>query len=298
VVRRSVIIFLLGLVVNGFPFGLLWDVPFSWSSLRIPGVLQRIAICYAVSSLFVLRWDGVRDRLLAIGGLLAAYWLAMLLVPVPGYGPGVLDPEGNLCRFIDMRVLGSHTWEFAPAEGFDPEGILSTIPAIATTLFGTLAGSWLRSGRAPSRTATGFAAAGVVLVLGGALADIWFPINKNLWTSSYVLFTAGCASVAFALLYWVVDVLGWQRWSHPFRVFGSNALSVFVGSELLATLLWIVPVSVAGQEGLTLHDFLYGRYFFPLGSPPVVSLIFAIVFVVFLYMFAWVFWKRRWIIKI
>ncbi|MBP1658594.1 MAG: Heparan-alpha-glucosaminide N-acetyltransferase, partial [Bacteroidetes bacterium] len=146
VFRRALIIFGLGLFLNGFPFGLVSTHDFSWATIRIPGVLQRIAICYLIASI-IFMYTGVKGQIGWVIGLLVSYWLMVKLIPVPGFGTGILEPTGNLCWYIDSQLLAGHTWRGAPVPGFDPEGILSTIPAIATTLLGVLTGHWLRSDR-------------------------------------------------------------------------------------------------------------------------------------------------------
>ncbi|MCC6396917.1 MAG: DUF1624 domain-containing protein [Bacteroidetes bacterium] len=298
VVRRSAILIMLGLVVNGFPFGLFGDAPFSWSTIRLPGVLQRIAVCYAVAGAMLILRAGRGARIWTIAALLIGYWLAMILIPVPGHGSGLLEPAGNLCWYIDSSLLGSHTWTYAPAEGFDPEGILSTLPAIATTLLGTLGGDWLRTEREGVEKTRRFLVTGAVLIAGGLLANTWFPINKNLWTSSYVLYTGGWAFGCFGVLYWLVDIRRWKAPVTPFRVYGSNAITVFVVSELLATVLWILPASLREGQQLSLHDEIYERAFLPLTSPPVASLLFALAFVLALYILALVMWRNKWFVKI
>ncbi|MGB6121827.1 MAG: heparan-alpha-glucosaminide N-acetyltransferase domain-containing protein, partial [Bacteroidota bacterium] len=179
VLRRSAIIFGLGLLLSAFPFGLVPGHDFSLASLRIPGVLQRIAICYLVASLIVLN-TSLRGQVIWLLALLVCYWLAIMLIPVPGYGAGLLEPTGNLCWYIDSHLLAGHTWSGAPAPGFDPEGILSTIPAIGTTLFGVLTGHLLRSGLSREEKTVWMFVGGNALLLAGVILDIWLPINKNL----------------------------------------------------------------------------------------------------------------------
>jgi predicted acyltransferase len=293
--RRSLIIFALGIVVNGFPFGI--GAPFDLATLRIPGVLQRIAICYLVVSLLVLF---TKPKTLAAWalGFLTAYWLLMKLVPVPGYGAGVLDPVGNFCWYIDSSLLGGHTWLYAPAQGFDPEGIVSTLPAIATTIFGVQTGYWLRSDRSPQVKAVGMFLFGYAMLLIGLIADIWLPINKNLWTSSYAIFMGGWALISFSTIYWLADIKQWERFGTPFRVLGLNAITLYVASELLGTLLWVIPA--AGPDGAmtTLHDAMYGRWFASFVAPANASFAFALVFVLIFYGLGWFMWKRDWIIRV
>src|SRR4051812_9801377 len=214
IIRRTVIIFALGLFLVGFPH-------FNFATTRIPGVLQRIAVCYLIASLIFLntKW---RAQALIAAALLLIYWAVMKLIPVPGFGAGNLEMEGNLAAYVDRQLLGGHTWK--PL--YDPEGILSTIPAVATALCGVLTGHLLRSGRAPAEKAAAMFVAGLSGVIAGWVWNFWFPINKALWTSSYVLFTAGLALQFLALCYWLVDIKGYRAWAKPFLIFGTNALAV------------------------------------------------------------------------
>ena len=251
VLRRSAVIFLLGIVLNGFPW-------FDWATLRIPGVLQRIALCYLAAALVYLA-TGWRGQAWAAAGLLLGYWALMTLVPVPGYGAGDLGKAGSLAAYVDRTLLGSaHLWQ--QAKVYDPEGLLSTLPAIATTLLGVLAGGWVVAGRSPKAVAAGLAVAGLAAAVLGAGWGLWFPINKALWTSSYALFTAGLAAVTLSGCYWLVEARGFRRWAWPFAWFGVNALALFFLSTLAAKVLLLVRV---GPEATRLHAWLFERLFAP-----------------------------------
>lgn len=264
--RRALLLCALGLALNAFP-------NFSdLGSLRIFGVLQRIGLCSFAAGLVVLA-TGVRGQIATVGTLLAGYWAFMMLVPVPGHGAGVLTPEGNLAAWVDGRWFAGHLYR----DGFDPEGLVSTLPAIATTLLGALAGRWLRSGAAPHRKTLGLVAAGVVLAFAGELAGAWFPINKQLWTSSYVLLTAGLGCVVLGLAYEVVDRRGWQRMAAPFVMLGSNALAIYLLSSLGARLLELCQVS-AGDSCESLRLFLYEHLFAPWAGAEAGSLCFALAY--------------------
>jgi predicted acyltransferase len=267
VLRRSIVIFGLGLILNGFPW-------FDWATLRIPGVLQRIAVCYLVAAAIYL-FTSTRVQAVIAVVLLLGYWLVMTLVPVPGYGAGDLSPAGNLAAYIDRAVLGPHLWQYAKV--YDPEGILSTVPAIATALLGVLTGTGLRGGRSTDVVAGRLAIAGIAGIVAGELWGFWFPINKSLWTSSYVLLTAGLALIALALCYWLVEVRGLRRWAVPFAVLGVNALILFFLSTLMARLLSIIRV---GAERHSLHTVLFESVFAPLASPVNASLAFAVTYVI------------------
>ena len=196
--RRALVIAALGLFMAAYPY-------FDLTTVRIPGVLVRIALCYlAVWATSRLGGPAVQAAIAAV--LLTGYWYLMTRVPVPGGGPPTLDPETNLGAWLDRLLLDGHLWR--QSRTWDPEGVLSTMPAIATTLLGLLAGGWLRSERSGNRKTAGLLAAGLLLVLLGLAWGTSFPINKNLWTSSYVLFTGGMAAYLFGLLYWTCDVRG------------------------------------------------------------------------------------------
>jgi predicted acyltransferase len=264
--RRAAVLFALGLVLHGFPNYL------DLSGLRIPGVLQRIGLAYLVASAMVLY---LRRSGMIIGtvALLLGYWAVMMLVPVPGGRAGVLEPGMDIGAYIDRAVFGAaHLW--SASRTWDPEGLLSTLPAVGTVLLGVFAGEWLRSGRTPARKTTGLIVAGIAGVVVGLLWHPLFPINKNLWTSSYVVFTAGMACLFLAACYWLIDVKGFRRWATPFVIFGVNAIAAFFLSGLFARVITMIPVA-----GTTLKGFIHTHVFLPLLSPVNASLAFAIAFV-------------------
>jgi predicted acyltransferase len=293
--RRSIIIFALGIIVNGFPFGV--GAPFSWSTLRIPGVLQRIAICYLAATVIYL-YSRVTAQVVWAAGLLIVYWAAMLFIPVPGYGAGVLNPVGNLCWYVDSHLLAGHTWIYAPAEGFDPEGILSTIPAVATTLLGVLTGSWLRSERQPEEKTAWMFVAALPLLIAALILDMWLPINKNLWSSSYVLLMGGWGLLCFGAFYWLIDVKKDGKWLLPFRIFGMNAIVLYVVSELLAITLDVVTIPGSDGHAVSVHGIVYSEVFASWLSPQNASLGYAILFVAVLFGLGWVMWKKQWFIRV
>jgi predicted acyltransferase len=236
--RRTLAIAGLGLFMAAYPY-------FDLTSVRIPGVLMRIALCY-LAAWGIRRLGGSAFQALVAAVLLVAYWYLMTRVPVPGGIPPNLDPETNLGAWVDRRLLAGHLWK--QSKTWDPEGLLSTLPAIATTLLGLLAGEWMRSDRSANRKTGGLLLAGLALVLLGLAWGASFPINKSLWTSSYVLFTGGMAGYLFGLLYWIADVRGYRAWCRPFVIYGRNAILVFVASGLLAKTLALVKVN--GPEGV------------------------------------------------
>jgi predicted acyltransferase len=291
IIRRAIILFGLGLLMNWAPF---FDL--DWSKARIPGVLQRIAVVYCLASLAYLHLR-TRGRAWLTAGLLCGYWIALKLVPVPGFGAGDLSPQGNLAGFIDGAVLGSHTWSEAPGRG-DPEGILSTLPALATALIGILSGELLRSSRQPREKLYWLLIAACVGISGGLLMATWLPINKNLWTSSYVVFTAGIALALLGGIYLLVDIKGWDRWARPFLVFGLNSIAAFVGSGLLARVLLKTRWESADGSAVSLHRWLYETCVVPLFPDYWASLAWAIANVMVWLCVAGFLYRRRILIKI
>jgi len=297
VFRRAAIIFGLGIFLAGFPFGLLFGHQFSLENIRIPGVLQRIALCYLIASAIFL-WTSLRGQIAWIVGLLAAYWLMVKLIPVPGYGAGVMQPTGGLCWWVDSNILAGHTWRGAPVMGFDPEGIVSTIPAIATTLFGVMTGHWLRTKRSVEEKTVWLFVAGEFLMLLGAILDMWLPINKNLWTSSYTIFMAGWASVIFAMFYWLIDVKGYKKWALPFNIYGMNAITVFVLSGLVAKTMGLIKVTQDDGTLISLQRHIYTHMFVPIASPLNASLLYAICFIGVMFVVVWFMWRMKWFLKV
>jgi predicted acyltransferase len=288
-VKRFAILFLFGLVVNGFPY-------FHLGTLRIYGVLQRIAICFLLASLLYL-WDRrPTSKIVLAAAALLGYWLLMRWVAVPGYGlPGrdipLLDKDANLVAYLDRRIFPGRLYEGVR----DPEGLLSTLPALATTLFGMLTGMWLRTTRAASSKCWGMLLAGVVLLSGGLLWNVWFPINKKLWTSSFVLFNAGVALILWAICYWAVEIKEWKRgWTYPWLVFGMNAITAYVFSELLASALWAIHV----HPHLSLGWSWYIHFFAPIHPPAMAALVYSITFVFICWLPVLVLYRKRMFIRV
>ena len=285
--RRALILYALGLLVYAFP-------DFNLSTQRLLGVLQRIAICYLIAVAIYL-YTRVRGQIIWIVSLLAGYWLLMALVPVPGYGAGRLDVEGNLAHYIDRIVLGAHN--YASTKTWDPEGIVSTLPAIATVLFGIMAGQILRLDRTLTRRTAWLLAVGGVLIAAGLICHTWLPINKKLWTSSFALFMAGLDFVIFAIMVWWVDIRGHARLMKPLVIMGMNAITVYLVSELLEVLLNAVHFS-AGGHTITVREWLFETLFAPLASPVNASLLYAIAYTLLMYAVAYVMYRRRWFVRV
>jgi predicted acyltransferase len=294
VVRRGIILFAIGFLLHGF------GARFQLEHWRVYGVLQRIAICYVISAVLVL-YCGRSAQLAAIAAAcLVSYWLVMRYVPVPGFGVPVrdiplLDPDRNLAAWLDRKLLMGHLYEGTR----DPEGVLSTIPALATCLLGVLTGQWIRSRRAFSHKAGGMFVAGLIGFGLGEFFNLWFPINKKLWTSSYVLLTAGLALMSLALLYWLVDGKRWRGgWTKPFVILGMNAIAAYVVAELLAIVLGGVKVHVGGGATMSWGEFIYLRWFAPWASPANSSLLFSIAFLLVCFVAMWVLYRKKIFVKI
>ena len=288
VVRRSLIIYALGLFLNAFPH-------FNLSEMRIPGVLQRLAVCYLVASLIFLTTK-FRTQLLIAIALLIGYCLIMTQLHAPGFAAGDLTKEGSLASWVDRVVFGPHVWR--QAKVYDPEGILSTIPAIATALFGVFTGQWLRNDREPFEKVAGMFVAAAVCVMLGWAWNPFFPINKALWTSSYVLFTAGLALQLLSLCYWLIDIKGYRRWAWPFIVFGVNAIALFVGSALMVDLMGLIRLD-RGDGGMTsLQGWIFNNFFLSWASPINASLAYAICFILFWLFLMWLLYRKRIFIKV
>jgi predicted acyltransferase len=288
VVKRSLIIFGIGLFLNGFPH-------FNLSDIRIPGVLQRIAVCYLITGLIFLSTK-VRTQAIIAVALLVFYWIVMTKIAAPGFSAGDLTKEGSLASYVDRVVFGPHVWK--QAKVYDPEGILSTIPAIATCLFGVLTGHWLRSEKSQHEKVAGLFVAGAICTMIGWAWNPFFPINKALWTSSYVMFTAGLALQLLALCYWFVDIKGYKRWAWPFIVFGVNAIALFVGSALMVKLMEVIKIPEPDGAKTSLEGWIFHHFFLPYSSPVNASLAYAIAFVLFWLFLMWLLYRKRIYIKV
>jgi len=287
ILRRTAIIFGLGLFLNAIP-------NCHPSTIRILGVLQRIAICYGATSILFIK-TSLKTQIGIAAAALLGYWLAMTYIPVPGFGAGVLTKEGSLASFIDRALLGSHTYRQGV---YDPEGILSTVPSLVTALLGVFTGLWLRSGRNDKNKIYGMLAAGAALVAAGRLWGIWFPINKALWTSSYVLYTAGLALWVFALCYRLIEVKGIKGWGRPFEIFGMNAIAAYVAPILMVKFLVLYKLDVPGGDPIQLRIWLCDRIFGAWLSPLNASAAFAFSYALLWLVPFWVLYRKKIFIKI
>ena len=302
--RRAALLILFGFVVNNFP-------RFHLSTARYYGVLPRIALCYfAVASLYLIssRWQ---DKVIIVIGCLLGYWCLMRFVPVPGYGVpthevAINDHDGNLTAWLDRRIFAAaHLYEHTR----DPEGLLSTLPSIATTLFGLLAGLWVRTRNTVARKASMLALSGALLAALGVLWNPWFPINKKLWTSSYALFAGGCSLLLLAACIAIVDLWRLGRKPNersdpaqplhpvlyrPLLVLGTNAILAYLISELGDSLLRFFH----SPSGATLKLGLYAWIHQMVGSPEWSSLAYSLLYLLLCALLTWPFYRKRIFLRI
>jgi predicted acyltransferase len=290
--RRACILFALGVVVHGFP-----DFPLA--TLRIYGVLQRIAICFLIASILYLLDRRPTSKIVLVVLALFGYWVLLRWVPVPGFGmPGrdipLFDPTRNLGAYIDRHIFPGRLYRGVR----DPEGLLSDIPAVATTLLGMLTAMWLRSKRSPAIKAWGMLAAGILGIVLGEVWGFWFPINKNLWSSSYVLFAAGIALVALSICYWAIDIKNWKTgWTYIWLVFGMNAITVYVFAELLSSTLDAIKVH-SGTTIMSLSGYLFARCFSEIPSHHLASLAYSITIVAICFVLAAILYRKKIFLKV
>ncbi len=312
ILRRGALIFLFGFLLSGFPF-------FTWPPAlpnatflervvdriehwRVLGVLQRIGLAYLFGALLTWR-TSLRQQIAIVAVLLFGYWALMTLVPVPDTGvPGrfVLDkPDQLLSAWLDRTVLGvDHLW--IGAKTWDPEGLLSTVPAIGTMMLGTFAGRWLgRQERLLSDRLAGLFAVGAITMVLGLIWNWVFPINKSIWTSSYVLFTAGMGAVALATCMWVIDVMQVRRWTFPFVVYGINPMLAFLGSGLMARLtssVWTWETAAGSRTSA--QGFVFNTLYASWLPPREASFAYALSFVALWFLILWGAWKRGFVLKV
>jgi predicted acyltransferase len=318
IIRRGAIIFLLGFLMAGFPF-------FTWTAIpgnpdpsfldrvvdrlhhwRIMGVLQRIGVCYIAAALIAQRTT-FRQQVLTVVGLLFGYWFIMTALPVPGSGVlgqlALAKPDATLAAWFDRLLLdwtrfglGNHNW--ASSRTWDPEGILSTIPAIGTALLGVLTGRWLSQPKPIDERLTAMFSIGGIGMMVGLMWGWAFPINKSLWTSSYVVFTAGMAAVSLAAIIWLVDLKKFDWWTKPFVHFGVNPILAFVGSGVMARIIYsLIKVDYDGKS-VALQSAIYQSAFASWLEPKNASLAFALSYVLLWYVIVYVLYRKRIFLKV
>lgn len=301
-VKRGIILYLLGffLAIFGKIMAVIIDdknLLEAFQTVRILGVLQRIGIVFIISSIIFLKASNKTIFRIFIL-VLSVYWALMTFVPVPGVGYPNMEKETNLAAWIDRGMLTeAHTW--ASWKTWDPEGVLSTLPAVGTCLFGILVGIWMRRKDVdnPTKVAWLFTT-GIGAVILGLLWDLQFPINKSLWTSSFVLYTGGLASVGLALCYWLIDVQGYKKITTPFVVYGVNAITVFFLAGLMPRLLNLIKITNADGTKSALLEKFYSTCFTPFFSPVNASLVWAISYVLGFYVVLYFMYKKNIIIKV
>lgn len=298
--KRAALIFLIGLALNMIPH-------FDFSIVRIPGVLQRIALCTLLAAPIVLYFNW-KQQCIWILALLGTYTIIMLKVPVPDldgvWSAGVLEPGRDAGAYLDRLLLSGHLWR--KVKTWDPEGLLSTLPALCSLLFGVLTGHLLGSGSSRQQKTAWMVLAGLgCLILGSLLDTLLMPIIKSLWTTSYCIFMTGCALLLFSAFYYLLDGNGSerarrlaQRLSAPFIIYGMNALFLFALSGVIARLLGIIKIAQSDTTLLSLQAVLYA----PIKDLPVApvnaSLIFALLFNLAMFSVAWLMWRKRWFVKV
>ena len=296
IIRRGALIVLFGLLVASFPY---YPVT-RFTHIRIPGVLQRIGVAYTFAALLTLRTT-LKQQVVILAALLYGYWFAMTLLPVPdamgGIGANLLsEPSRTLAAWTDRYLLGGHLW--ISSKTWDPEGPLSTIPAIGTAMLGVMAGRWISAARPLDERLNGMFAVGALGMVAGLMWHWSFPINKSLWTSSYVVFTAGMACVAIATISWIIDVKGRTVWTRPFVIYGTNPIIAFVGSGMVARLIYTLwKVDYQGLR-VPVQSMVYQSVFASWLEPRNASLAFALCFVLFWFVVLWALWRRNIFFKV
>ncbi|HEX8377215.1 MAG TPA: DUF5009 domain-containing protein [Pedobacter sp.] len=296
IIKRSAVLFLLGIILASIP-DIFVDPVQTFSTLRIPGVLQRIALVFLVCAILFYK-TGVKTQVILFAFILIIYWVLLTLVPVPGGIAPNLEKTTNLGAWLDRTLLTeNHLWKFSKT--WDPEGILSTLPAIASGISGVLTGVWARrKDIRADRKVYIMLIAGIISVISGLFFDVYFPMNKALWTSSYVLFTSGLALIVLTILYWIIDVRQVRGFTKPFVVYGVNAITVFFLSSIMAKLFNFIKVSNTDGAEVSLKTWLFQSFFVPNFSPLNASLAWALCFVFFWLAILWLMYNRKIFIKV
>ena len=291
VARRAAVLFSLGLLLSLYP-------KFDFSGVRIMGVLQRVALVFFGCSVIFLSTSR-RTQIGLVAAFLVGYALLMQLVPVPGFGPANLEPTTNLGAWLDRLVFTEpHLWK--QSRTWDPEGLLGTLPALATGLLGALTAQWLRRpDREPAAKVAWLFIVGGGLALLGLVWHPWFPINKALWSSSYVLYTGGLAMAGLAALYWICDVQGYRTWTRPALVYGVNAILVFCLSALLSRTFGLFKLALPGGKIAGLKEWLYEWGIAPhFADPRTASLVGAVTLIVIWYFILRWMYKKGVVLKV
>lgn len=311
IIRRGLIIYLLGFLMAAFPFyqwgtieGLanpsVWDrIVYRAEHVRIMGVLARIGIVYIFAALLTLRTT-LKQQVIILATLLYGYWFAVTLIPIPGHDIGALllnNPAQTLEGYVDRWILTpNHIWSGSVT--YDPEGILSTIPAVGTAMLGVMAGRWIQQPRPLIERIAGLFAGGCLGMVAGLVWNWSFPINKNLWTSSYVVFTAGMACVSLATIMWLIDENDVRWWTKPFVIYGMNPIVAFVGSGVLARLIYTLWKVQYNGQATPMETVIYKTVFEPFMEPRNASLAMAFATVLFWFGILAVLHRRKIFLKV
>ena len=294
--KRAALIFLIGFLLNLIPY-------FNFEKVRIPGVLQRIALCTLLAAPIAV-YCGWRLQLVIIAALLTVYSAFMLFYPVPGIGAGVLEPGKDFGAYIDRMLLDGHMW--VQSKIWDPEGLFSTLPALCSQLFGVLAGRFLLNGLSRIEQTVWLLLAGLLFLWLGVILDaILMPINKSLWTPSYCFLMTGWALLIFSAFFWLLDVNPYQavrqaaaRWTRPFQIYGMNALFIFAFSGLVAKMFGYIKLAQPDGSTVSLGRTLYA----PIRALPIgalnTSVLYALLFNAAMFLLAWAMWRKRWFVKV
>ncbi|MFO7823346.1 MAG: heparan-alpha-glucosaminide N-acetyltransferase domain-containing protein [Cyclobacterium sp.] len=293
VMKRTIIIFVIGLLLTAFPFFRLSDagiIPFDFTKIRVLGVLQRIALCYGIAATLIYFFK-LKGSLIIGACMLIGYWFLMYFFGAPGADPYAL--EGNAARKLDLWLIGTANLYRGEGIPFDPEGVLSTIPAVVNVLLGYAIGVWVQREGGKVKTVFTLLLLASGLLFLGYLWDVWFPINKKIWTSSFVLVSVGYATILLACLMYVLEVLKWKKWAYFFEVFGKNPLILYVLSGVLVRIMLMVKV---GDQAF--KSWAYQGLFVPYFPPKAASLVFAICFMLLIWLVGWWMDKNKWYIKV
>jgi predicted acyltransferase len=270
----------------------------AFQDVRIPGVLQRIGIVYFFASILYLKTN-LKTQLIVAASILLGYWILMAFVPVPGFGAANFEKGTNLAAWLDDLLLNGHLWSFSKT--WDPEGILSTLPAIGTGILGMFIGQILNLSITKIEILKKLAIIGIVLLISGLLWNILFPINKSLWTSSYVLYTAGIATLCLTLLYYIIDVSNHKKWTKLFLIWGVNPMIVFFFSGIIPRVLSSIKIQSPelATEPINLQTLIYKFWIAPCFENPLnSSLAYPILYAIFWSFILWIFYKKNLIFKV
>ena len=297
-VQRAIVLIIFGIIVNSFPF-------FHLAHMRFYGVLQRLAVCYLVCGLFYLYDQRASTKWVALAVALVGYWVLIRWVPIPGVGmPGrdvpFMDMTQNLTSWIDRHVFPYHLYLYAPDHNVrDPEGLLSDLPAIGTTLMGVLAGIWLRTNRSVKAKSAGMALACIASLVVGYLWSLEFPLNKNMWTSSFVLVAGGYSLALLTVCYWAVEQMNWRKgWTYVWVVFGSNAIAAYMFSELVPGIIYNVGVTNVNGRRTSMVESFFRHTFAHVPDPGWAAFAYSVSFTAFCFIPVWILYRKKIFLKV